>query len=187
MLYSGESFSGDLSFKVPMSDPFMADYGEAQSFQPGKAPRVPFREQKESSIKKIDRLDFVKIKDKLCLEDDGKWSREKADEAEKFYKMFLKLHVLYPNATIVPSKLIDGMWHAHILDTKRYHKDCQAIFGEYMHHYPYFGVEDDRKELEEAFSFTMALFQEHFGENPLSGFSHCGECQTGTGCRCSKG
>ncbi len=57
-------------------------------------------------------------------------------------------------------------WHAHILDTMAYHKDCQYLFGRYIHHYPYFGVrsEEDRENLEKAYSNTQKLYLIEFGE-----------------------
>ena len=37
-----------------------------------------------------------------------------------------------------PTKLMDTIWHHHILDTKNYHNDCNNIFGFYLHHKPTF-------------------------------------------------
>ena len=121
----------------------------------------------------IDSLDLTMVKMKLCLpkKREGKgWTKEQADDCERFYKMFLKLHILYPSGvSIVPTKTLDEMWHAHILDTRAYHGDCMAIFGAYLHHFPYFGLrgEDDAANLHRSFSNTCDLFIEHFGESPV--------------------
>ena len=48
--------------------------------------------------------------------------------------------MLYPTKRIVPTLTIDEFWHAHILDTRAYMADCKALFGKYMHHYPYSGL-----------------------------------------------
>ncbi|HEU4561412.1 MAG TPA: hypothetical protein VFS20_26400 [Longimicrobium sp.] len=58
------------------------------------------------------------------------------------------------------------MWHYHILDTRAYHRDCQTLFGEYFHHFPYFGMrgEEDEQNLERAFKMTGVLYEEAFGE-----------------------
>lgn len=168
-----------VSFKVPMTDPIMGEYGEAHSFQPS-VPRN--KERKPTSIQKIDQLDFSQVKMKLCLpiEQEGKgWTVQEADECEEYYKQFLKLMTLYPGKNIVPTKTIDAMWHAHILDTHKYHDDCQQIFGSYLHHFPYFGLrgEEDAQNLQKAFAGTLSLFEEHFGKAPIgSGHSDCDSC-----------
>lgn len=36
----------------------------------------------------------------------------------------------------MPSKVIDTLWHAFILDTRAYHAFCKAAFGSYFHHIP---------------------------------------------------
>jgi hypothetical protein len=36
----------------------------------------------------------------------------------------------------MPSKVVDAMWHAFILDTRAYKSFCQAAFGSYFHHIP---------------------------------------------------
>ena len=143
--------------------------------------------EQEESLKIIEELDLSMIKFKLCIpvKQEGKgWTPEHADNCEKWYKRFLKLHVLCPNATIVPSRTIDEMWHAHILDTRKYHKDCESIFGCYLHHFPYFGLrgEEDAENLHKALASTKILFEEFFGES-LDGLSSLcdGGCAGGGG------
>jgi hypothetical protein len=67
---------------------------------------------------------------------------------------------------IVPNKIQDKFWHFHILDTRAYHKDCENVFGHYMHHFPYFGMrgKQDAKDLESAFYKTKELYLQTFGE-----------------------
>jgi hypothetical protein len=59
--------------------------------------------------------------------------------AEQEYRRFLALHLAFPDSDIVPCKLVDTIWHQHILDTRAYHEDCDAIFGSYLHHPPISG------------------------------------------------
>jgi hypothetical protein len=61
---------------------------------------------------------------------------------------------------------MDAVWHQHILDTRDYHVDSQAVFGEYFHHYPYFGMNgpQDAQNLLNAFAETKALYARTFGE-----------------------
>ena len=68
------------------------------------------------------------------------WSVETADKAEAKYKKWLFLKLKYENVLIPPPKDIDTFWHGHILDTQAYMRDTAAIFGQYVHHYPYFGM-----------------------------------------------
>lgn len=35
-----------------------------------------------------------------------------------------------------PTHVVDIFWHTHILFTRKYFKDCEAIFGQYLHHEP---------------------------------------------------
>jgi len=142
----------------------------------------------EDQLRAIDEMDLSMVKMKLCLpmEKEGKgWSQEEAEEAELWYKRFLKLRIITGNVGIVPTKVIDEMWHAHILDTRAYHQDCQKIFGHYLHHFPYFGLRggEDAAKLQSSFHETCALFTKHFGESPLEvSSSTCGN-RNCNGCR----
>ena len=136
-------------------------------------------------------LDPMKIK--LMIEDDGPcWTREQCNAAEKWYKRFLILNLLYPDKSIVPSKEIDEMWHYHILDTEKYAEDCQDTFGYFLHHFPYFGMrgEEDAKKLQSSFLETQELYIKEFGE-PLAELRRvfigesAAECDGSKGTTCS--
>jgi hypothetical protein len=60
---------------------------------------------------------------------------------------------------------MDEFWHMHILDTKAYRKDCEAIFGHYLDHYPYLGIDENTNldDLGNAFQKTQELFALEFG------------------------
>ena len=63
------------------------------------------------------------------------FSKKAADE----YIWFLKLKAEkddYSRNVYHPSPLIDQIWHTHILLTKKYIEDCEAMFGEekFFHH-----------------------------------------------------
>ncbi|MBD2018613.1 hypothetical protein H6F43_00245, partial [Leptolyngbya sp. FACHB-36] len=64
-----------------------------------------------------------------------------------------------------PTWEIDQVWHCHILDTDKYAKDCDTLFGQFIHHFPYFGVrgENDRQAWYRAYALTQVLFRKHFG------------------------
>ena len=113
-------------------------------------------------------LDFERLKWKLSRSSEAKMSPEVCDLAEREYRRFLTLKTAFPSADLVPSKLADEFWHAHILDTAAYARDCEKVFGGFLHHFPYFGIygEDDKRNLDAAFAETVALYQSVFGESP---------------------
>jgi hypothetical protein len=90
------------------------------------------------------------------------------DTMEAEYRKFLALQLAHPEATIVPCKIVDRIWHQHILDTAAYRADCEAIFGRFLDHYPYFGMRDaeEARELTDAYAETLELYRAAFGEPP---------------------
>jgi len=51
-------------------------------------------------------------------------------------KQYYAVALLDPaNAHAVPVR-VDPWWHSHILHTEQYHRFCQRVVGEYMHHSP---------------------------------------------------
>ena len=120
----------------------------------------------EQVIAAIQALDLDPIKLKLTDREEGQgWSREYADGMELGYKRFLTLLVTHPAETIAPSKDVDKFWHGHILDTLKYADDCQNVFGNFLHHFPYFGMrgEEDAKNLAAAAASMKRLYQQEFG------------------------
>jgi hypothetical protein len=115
----------------------------------------------------IEIMDFFMIKLKLQDSEEGPgWTPEVCDAVEKEYKRFLALKRAYTDREIVPNKLVDIFWHQHILDTAKYVSDCENLFGHFLHHYPYFGMQgvDDYANLCSAFEETKVLYELHFGE-----------------------
>lgn len=97
------------------------------------------------------------------------------DVAERTYRQFLTLHAGHPERTLVPSELIDLVWHFHILDTRKYAADCERIFGRYLHHDPYFGIGSDEsyEENQRAWRETQELWEAEFGEPLLGAANPC--------------
>jgi len=94
------------------------------------------------------------------------WSYEKLNFVETQYKNFLFMWRKHRSLSLPPSHQVDDFWHGHILDTGRYSVDCKAIFGGFLHHYPYFGVrgEQDRSELEASYVRTQKIYKKEFGD-----------------------
>lgn len=116
---------------------------------------------------RVDALDLEPIAFKLMHPHPGEtvMGLGDADQVIAAYRGFLKLSAWYPHERIVPSRAIDEAWHAHILDTAKYAADCEAVFGHFVHHFPYFGLRGagDEADWRAAYERTRELFGEHFG------------------------
>lgn len=94
--------------------------------------------------------------------------------AGRVYRQFLTLRQRYPERTLVPSALIDLVWHYHILDTRKYIDDCDRLFGGYLHHDPYFGIDDNSlAENQEAWADTCKLWELEFSESMIGKAHRC--------------
>lgn len=115
-------------------------------------------------------LDLSEVKMKLMEPaPEGKgWTGEQADEAELWYKRFLQLCLDFPDTAVVPNHHIDTIWHQHILDTRAYARDCQRIFGHFLHHFPYYGLRGDADKRDNSFVETNDLYRTRFGEDCMS-------------------
>lgn len=122
----------------------------------------------ERNIKKsydyIMNIDFSLIINKIVSHQ--KWNRSDAEEVCRLYRNYLILNIKYPDKKLPPSDDIDEFWHNHILDTKKYRIDCDNIFGFYMDHYPYFGIDGTTNvtDLTNSFDETQKLHHQEFGE-----------------------
>jgi hypothetical protein len=134
----------------------------------------------------IEALDLTMIKLKLQDKEEGQgWTPEMSDEAEIEYKRFLALKRAYPEKDIVPNGAIDKFWHQHILDTAKYAADCEELFGYFLHHYPYFGMNgpEDAANLSSAFEETKDLYQRHFGIDYVGAAKRCTAPKCRTQCK----
>lgn len=129
------------------------------------------------ALDRVSALDFTMLRSKLMEE--KSWTVEMCDETEAMYRKFLALNLRYPDQKICPTGPIDEFWHAHILDTQAYASDCDELFGQYLHHFPYFGMRgpQDQANLEEAFSASVELFIRHFGIDPTAGDMQARSCR----------
>lgn len=110
-------------------------------------------------------LDLEPIIVKLVDKSEGEgWLLDAAFHAVEEYRRFLFLALTCQTA-IVPTRTVDGVWHAHILDTMKYAEDCENTWGFFLHHFPYFGMRgaDDRAALQAAGRQTAALYLKAFG------------------------
>jgi hypothetical protein len=142
------------------------------SYKTDRDPRVvelPRRiEDLEEVRRYVEAIDFTMMKKKMESKEHGGlgWSRRRLDYAERLYKNWLFLQRKHEGVSMPPSEDIDAFWHWHILDTRAYHRDTAAIFGYYVHHFPYFGMrgEGDFQDLLDAWERTQELYLAEFGE-----------------------
>lgn len=128
--------------------------------------RIDFLINNKNITPSVAKLDLEMVKMKLQEKDEGlNWTSEQCESAEIEYKRCLHLCIKHGKG-VVPNRIMDYMWHFHILDTRSYVKDCDELFGGYMHHYPYFGMrgDNDAKDLENSFYKTKDLYLDSFGE-----------------------
>jgi hypothetical protein len=154
--------------KLKLGDSMSALSEQLHTFEEAQA-LVRRDDALESALEQVSKVDFAMVRLKL-VEETG-WTLDACDEAESLYRKFLALNIRYPDRKLCPNGPVDEFWHAHILDTQQYAADCAALFGQMLHHYPYFGMRgaDDRANLERAFADTVDLFIRHFGIDPTAG------------------
>ena len=95
------------------------------------------------------------------------WSADFTARAMREYKRFLYLGACAGPAT--PSKVIDEVWHLHLLYTRSYWDDlCGEILTRPLHHDPSRGGVPDASLHERQYLDTLARYREEFGEDPPS-------------------
>jgi hypothetical protein len=114
----------------------------------------------------IEALDLTPIKMKLMHVESGEgWTHAKAEAVEAEYRKFLYLLKKYPNEQFAPTVDVDTFWHYHILDTMKYAKNCQEVFGYFLHHDPYVGIGEDAapEDHVQAGQRMRELYEAEFG------------------------
>lgn len=124
----------------------------------------------------FDTLDLSPIKMKLMHVESGEgWSAARANAVEAEYRRFLFLMKKYPDAGASPTVDVDTFWHYHILDTMKYARDCEQVFGYFLHHYPYVGIGEgsDEGEHVHAGERMREIYEAEFGTAGASQAAWC--------------
>lgn len=104
-----------------------------------------------NALKDLDLTNVVAIvQENLGLSDAD------TERAEELYRQYLTLCHKYPDMQVVPPKLVDEVWHAHIMNTPKYTADCETLFGSFLHHAPH------SLESEGEFENTKELYKKEF-------------------------
>lgn len=110
--------------------------------------------------------------------DNPDWTAERLTAAEHEYLRFLQLCKTFPEQKISAAPDIDEVWHAHMLDSVHYVRDCNTYFGYYLHHDPCIGETDL-----EGVTDTLAIFEAAFGIPPTPAWMGLMTCANpGKGC-----
>jgi hypothetical protein len=120
---------------------------------------------KQAFLEALDRVLAINL-DPIRRKTEQKlgWDGLRAIKAELEYRRYLTLILLCPDQPIAPpSNDADEIWHSHILDTQAYQKDCQRLFGDYLHHVPSYGTPEEKRAMAAARHQSEALFQQRFG------------------------
>jgi hypothetical protein len=128
------------------------------------AARSKRRPTRQQAMKAIDELDLVHIEDKAMKI--YRWGRPRVRAADLWYRNFLRLCYDHGSPLAAIGKDADDLWHLHILDTPKYTRDCDEIFGSYLSHQPVYGrpSANDRK----IFKDSEKVYVAAYGELPAS-------------------
>jgi hypothetical protein len=147
------------------------------------------RKQVTVALNRLSSINFAGVRMKLADSQEGKgWDEAMLNWAEEEYRRFLALTYAYPDLTIVPDKTVDEFWHQHILDTRAYAKDSKAVFGYFLHHFPYLGTRGpaDKEKLVQSYSETKALYEMHFEDDKKKSSTEGSRCGGGSCSSCSR-
>jgi hypothetical protein len=113
----------------------------------------------------IRNLDLGLVRERL-IQKKG-WTLEHAERLIEEYREYLALFYFHPGEELVPpTQELDDVWHEHILDTRRYAEDCQAVFGRFIHHVP--GLEEGTDRHTDGLRRTRRHWWQRFGRHRLS-------------------
>ena len=120
------------------------------------------RRRLSNVLARFNCVDLSMLEQKLMDREEGDgWTQADTTALRTEYQRYFAMIIVLPNEPLAPSHSIDDYWHAHILDTAAYARDCQLLAGKFIHHFPYFGIRgpDDAAALRAGFELTLALYR----------------------------
>lgn len=94
------------------------------------------------------------------------WKTPFALRALNEYKKFIFLG-LVSDFQVTPSKIIDVVWHEHILFSKAYREFCEQVIGQPFDHYPELvPLEDQTGRFSAQYLDTIDLYKKEFSQDP---------------------
>lgn len=121
---------------------------------------------------RIKELDFTVIRARLSKK--FGWSEDRIRDAEADYRRFLSF-IGKRRGEIVPwTADLDVFWHEHILCTRQYAKDCNEVFGRFIHHNP--NIEESSEQYRNAILLTYQLLHPEEQSRNGNGSSSSASC-----------
>jgi len=102
------------------------------------------------------------------------------------YRRFIEIRLNFPEVSIVPSELVDEVWHTHILFSKDYFRFCDVVnHGEYIHHNPF--LSGDNLIGDPSIRNTLTYYRQLYGkpDQEIWPTSSAAGCETASCGKCS--
>ncbi|WP_118975543.1 glycine-rich domain-containing protein [Taibaiella koreensis] len=97
------------------------------------------------------------------LASENGWTYAFSQEAIEEYRKFIFLCCISPHGAS-PSKVIDEVWHLHLLYTQNYWQAfCRDTLGQDIHHHPSRGGPEEKEKHEHWQTDTLTLYLRTFG------------------------
>jgi hypothetical protein len=94
------------------------------------------------------------------------WTTEQCDRTLQEYRRFLFLHRT-THHTVIPSQMVDKVWHLHLLYTRSYWEDlCHNILKTPLHHQPGSASGDQRHFFHGNYEATLKSYETIFHHAP---------------------
>lgn len=95
----------------------------------------------KSSLADLPQFNLSRVVGRV-MKSNPDWDENHFKTVQAEYFRFLQLCKTFPEMKISAPPDIDELWHAHMLDSQNYFKDCDVYFGYYLHHDPCIGQVD---------------------------------------------
>ncbi|HEY9755982.1 MAG TPA: hypothetical protein V6C97_12520 [Oculatellaceae cyanobacterium] len=87
------------------------------------------------------------------------WSRPFAIKAIDEYKRFMILRSLDVHRELIPSMIVDSVWHLHLLYTVNYQQFCRSVLDvDFIHHEPSKGNVKEEQERVRRYHETLTAY-----------------------------
>ena len=109
-------------------------------------------------------LELSEVVDRVA-DENPTWDTERLTTAVDQYKRWMYLCAIKPPGLSLGmggspgSKDVDEVWHAHLMFTRKYEKDCMVLCGKFLHHQPATKGNPGEKG---SFRNTMDLYESTF-------------------------
>ncbi|WP_217604861.1 hypothetical protein [Chitinophaga sp. GbtcB8] len=101
---------------------------------------------------------------------ENKWDYDFGQQAIEEYRKFIFLCCISPQGAS-PSKVIDEVWHLHLIYTQNYWEEfCSKTLNRNIHHYPSTGGSPEKEKHKNWRADTLALYRDTFHTAPPPAF-----------------